>query len=82
MIKYNRIRSTASMRAMAIHPAIFDNPTGYTSWEVMSRSSGETTRGAGTRFATRYLLFDFLASILALVLDGFFPSLNKNRGES
>jgi hypothetical protein len=42
---------------MAIHPAIFDNPTGHTSWEVMSRSSGGTPRVAGTHFAVRHLFF-------------------------
>jgi hypothetical protein len=57
MVKCQRFWWIASARVLAIYPAIFDGPTGHTSWEVMRRLSGGMSRGTGTYFAERHLFF-------------------------
>jgi hypothetical protein len=42
---------------MAVRFAIFDTPSGHTSWEAMKPPLGGTFREEGTSFATRHLFF-------------------------
>jgi hypothetical protein len=57
MLKCRHGWLTDSAQALAIHHAIFDSPTGHTSWEVMRWPFRRNAWGAGTHFAMRHLFF-------------------------